>query len=261
MISYRKVKLGNMMGAFFSVFLILQITLLVMYEAFSINIAKKNEKDLVENTLQIYHNTMESVLERLDDNLDSILGYRLQLNLLEIDNGLEKVKAQYQLLKVLRDRCDDTEEADAYAIVDCPGNSILMQRNGNVSYDKINDIKKYFQRRNMEDEKATSGWISTMIQDQVYLVKYYNYGKNTIAVLLSEKKLASLLNYNDTSDQDTRFYLTDTGGNVLCASGKEWRYGENIETLEYLNTLCLDDGYTINITNLALSPNILFHLP
>ena len=146
-----------MMGAFFSVFLILQITLLVMYEAFSIDIAKKNEKDLVKNTLQIYHNTMESVLERLNDNLDSILGYRMQLNLLEIDNGLEKVKAQYQLLKVLRDRCDDTEEADAYAIVDCTGNSILMQRNGNVSYDKINDIKKYFQRRNMEDEKATSG--------------------------------------------------------------------------------------------------------
>ena len=233
--SNRKVKLGNMVGAFFTVFLILQITLLVMYEAFSIDITKKNEKNLVENTLQIYHNTMESVLGRLDDNLDSILGYRLELNLLETAEGLEKVKAQYQLLKVLRDRCDETEEADAYAIVDCTGNSILMQRNGNVSYEKINDIKKYFQRRNMEDEKATSGWISTTIQDQVYLVKYYNYGKNTIAVLLSEKKLASLLNYNDTADPAARFYLTDTSGKVLCGSGKEWRYGENIENLRKLN--------------------------
>ena len=232
---YRKVKIGNMMGSFFTVFLILQITLLVMYEAFSIDIARKNEKNLVENTLQIYHNTMESVLGRLDDNLDIILGYRLQLNLLETDEGLEKVKAQYQLLKVLRGRCDDTEEADAYAIVDCTGDSILMQRNGNVSYDKINDIKKYFQRHNAEDEKVTSGWISTTIQNQVYLVKYYNYGKNTIAVLLSEKKLASLLNYNDTSDQDARFYLTDINGNVLCGSGEEWRYGESIETLKKQN--------------------------
>lgn len=239
-----------MVGAFFTVFLILQITLLVMYEAFSIDIAKKNEKNLVENTLQIYHNTMESVLERLDDNLDSILGYRLELNLLETDDGLEKVKAQYQLLKILRDRCDETEEADAYVIVDCIGNSILMQRNGNVSYDKIRDIKKYFQRRNMEDKKATSGWISTTIQDQVYLVKYYNYGNNTIAVLLSEKKLASLLNYNDTSDQNARFYLTDTSGKVLCGSGKEWRYGENIETLQkqnlrtsYYQGSTLEDAY------------------
>ena len=239
-----------MVGAFFTVFLILQITLLVMYEAFSSDIAKKNEKNLVENTLQIYHNTMESVLERLDDNLDSILGYRLELNLLETDDGLEKVKAQYQLLKVLRDRCDETEEADAYVIVDCIGNSILMQRNGNVSYDMIRDIKKYFQRRNMEDKKATSGWISTTIQDQVYLVKYYNYGNNTIAVLLSEKKLASLLNYNDTSDQNARFYLTDTSGKVLCGSGKEWRYGENIETLRkqdsrtsYYQGSTLEDAY------------------
>ena len=37
----------------------------------------KNEENLVENTLQIYHNTMEGVLERLDDNLDLLLGYRL----------------------------------------------------------------------------------------------------------------------------------------------------------------------------------------
>lgn len=233
--NYRKVKLGSTMGIFFAVFLILQIALLVMYEAFSIDIAKKNEKNLVENTLQIYHNTLESVLERLDDNLSSILGYRLELNLLETEEGLEKVKAQHQLLKVLRDRCDETEEADAYVIVDCTGNSILMQRNGNVSYDKIRDIKKYFQKRNMEDEKATSGWISTTIQDQVYLVKYYNYGNNTIAVLLSEKKLASLLNYNDASDENARFYLTDTSGKVLCGSGEEWRYGENIENLRKQN--------------------------
>lgn len=233
--NYRKVKLGSTMGIFFAVFLILQIALLVMYEAFSIDIAKKNEKNLVENTLQIYHNTLESVLERLDDNLSSILGYRLELNLLETEEGLEKVKAQHQLLKVLRDRCDETEEADAYVIVDCTGNSILMQRNGNVSYDKIRDIKKYFQRRNMEDEKATSGWRSTTIQDQVYLVKYYNYGNNTIAVLLSEKKLASLLNYNDASDENARFYLTDTSGKVLCGSGEEWRYGENIENLRKQN--------------------------
>lgn len=49
--NYRKVKLGSTMGIFFAVFLILQIALLVMYEAFSIDIAKKNEKNLVENTL------------------------------------------------------------------------------------------------------------------------------------------------------------------------------------------------------------------
>ena len=65
------------MGAFLTTFLFLQIILLFLYKSFIVDVAKKNEKNLVENTLQIYHNTMESVLERLDDNLDLLLGCRL----------------------------------------------------------------------------------------------------------------------------------------------------------------------------------------
>lgn len=57
----------------------------------------------MENTLQIYHNTMESVLERLDDNLDLLLGYRLLLTQLNGENNLEKVKAQYQMLQILKE--------------------------------------------------------------------------------------------------------------------------------------------------------------
>ena len=51
------------MGVFFTTFLLLQIILLFLYKAFIVDIAKKNEENLVENTLQIYHNTMESVLD------------------------------------------------------------------------------------------------------------------------------------------------------------------------------------------------------
>ena len=111
-------------------------------------IAKKNEENLVENTLQIYHNTMEGVLERLDDNLDLLLGYRLLLTQLNGENNLEKVKAQYKMLQILKERCKDTKEADAYAVVNCKDNSILIQRNGNITYDTIKDIKKYLQKRN-----------------------------------------------------------------------------------------------------------------
>ena len=46
------------MGVFFTTFLLLQIILLFLYKAFIVDIAKKNEENLVENTLQIYHNTM-----------------------------------------------------------------------------------------------------------------------------------------------------------------------------------------------------------
>lgn len=98
----------------------------------------------MENTLQIYHNTMEGVLERLDDNLDLLLGYRLLLTQLNGENNLEKVKAQYKMLQILKERCKDTKEADAYAVVNCKDNSILIQRNGNITYDTIKDIKSIF---------------------------------------------------------------------------------------------------------------------
>ena len=201
------------MGVFFTTFLLLQIILLFLYKAFIVDIAKKNEENLVENTLQIYHNTMEGVLERLDDNLDLLLGYRLLLTQLNGENNLEKVKAQYKMLQILKERCKDTKEADAYAVVNCKDNSILIQRNGNITYDTIKDIKKYLQKRNTFD-------------------KYYNYGANTIAVLISEKRLDSLLNYNDMSIKEAAFYLTDKKGEILCASGKDWAYGEEIENLQ-----------------------------
>lgn len=228
----KKRKIRSTMGVFFTTFLLLQIILLFLYKAFIVDIAKKNEENLVENTLQIYHNTMESVLERLDDNLDLLLGYRLLLTQLNGENNLEKVKAQYQMLQILKEKCQDTKEADAYVIVNCKDNSILIQRNGNITYDTIKDIKKYLQKRNTFDKTPTSGWTSTVMGKQVYLVKYYNYGANTIAVLVSEKRLDSLLNYNDMSIKEAAFYLTDKKGKILCGSGEDWTYGEAIENLQ-----------------------------
>lgn len=237
----KKRKMRSTMGAFLTTFLFLQIILLFLYKSFIVDVAKKNEKNLVENTLQIYHNTMESVLERLDDNLDLLLGCRLYLAQLNGENNLEKVKAQHQMLQILKERCQDTKEADAYAVVNCKDNSILIQRNGNVTYDTIKDIKKYLQKRNTFDKNPTSGWASTVMGEQVYLVKYYNYGANTIAVLVSEKRLDSLLNYNDMSIKEAAFYLTDKKGKILCGSGKDWAYGESAETgsiHQHLSGIC-----------------------
>ena len=96
----KKRKIRSTMSVFLTTFLLLQIILLFLYKSFIVDIAKKNEKNLVENTLQIYHNTMESVLERLDDNLDLLLGCRLLLTQLNGENNLEKVKAQHQMLQI-----------------------------------------------------------------------------------------------------------------------------------------------------------------
>lgn len=67
------------------------------------------------------------------------------------------------MLQILKERCKDTKEADAYAIVNCKDNSILIQRNGNITYDTIKDIKKYLQKRNTFDKTPTSGWTSTVM--------------------------------------------------------------------------------------------------
>ena len=62
----KKRKIRSTMSVFLTTFLLLQIIVLFLYKSFIVDISKKNEKNLVENTLQIYHNTMESVLERLE---------------------------------------------------------------------------------------------------------------------------------------------------------------------------------------------------
>ena len=41
-----------------------------------------------------------------------------------------------------------------------------------------------------------------------------------------------MLNYNDMSIKEAAFYLTDKKGEILCASGKDWAYGEEIENLQ-----------------------------
>ena len=62
----KKRKIRRTMGVFFTTFLLLQIILLFLYKAFIVDIAKKNEENLVENTLQIYHNTMAVSYTHLD---------------------------------------------------------------------------------------------------------------------------------------------------------------------------------------------------
>ena len=79
----------------------------------------------------------------------------------------------------------------------------------------------------------------------MYLVKYYNYGANTIAVLISEKRLDSLLNYNDMSIKEAAFYLTDKKGENSVRFRKRlgiWRRNrESAETgsiHQYLSGIC-----------------------
>ena len=63
----KKRKMRSTMGAFLTTFLFLQIILLFLYKSFIVDVAKKNEKNLVENTLQIYHNTMETINEQIQN--------------------------------------------------------------------------------------------------------------------------------------------------------------------------------------------------
>ena len=63
----KKRKMRSTMGAFLTTFLFLQIILLFLYKSFIVDVAKKNEKNLVENTLQIYHNTMELSLIHISE--------------------------------------------------------------------------------------------------------------------------------------------------------------------------------------------------
>ena len=48
------------MGAFLTTFLFLQIILLFLYKSFIVDVAKKNEKNLVENTVHRFINLRDN---------------------------------------------------------------------------------------------------------------------------------------------------------------------------------------------------------
>lgn len=84
----------------------------------------------------------------------------------------------------------------------------------------------------------------------MYLVKYYNYGANTIAVLISEKRLDSLLNYNDIVHQRGSIlsYRQKRGNSVRFRKrlGIWRRNRESAETgsiHQYLSGICSGRAY------------------
>jgi len=106
-------------------------------------------------------------------------------------------------------------------------------------------------------------WTSTVMGEQVYLVKYYNYGANTIAVLISEKRLDSLLNYNDMSIKEAAFYLTDKKreNSVRFRRGLDiWRSDrESAETgsISIYRGSVLEDAYQMYYSDVGVLSNVL----
>lgn len=225
----KKVSLARRLMLYFGVFLSAQIVLIVVYGKFWEYVVEQNDRSMMENTLQIYYNRLDEIMGKINNNLNSILGYRTQLDFLENSSELEKVKAQQVLLNVLSQKCSISKETDAYAIVSLRDDNILIQRNKNISYDDINALKNFLLQKAENKLPVTENWIADVINGKTYLLKYYIYRDLCIGAFLSEKEIASVLNYNDSEIQRTEFYMTDINEKIILASGDNWEYGQNLQ--------------------------------
>lgn len=225
----KKVSLARRLMLYFGVFLSAQIVLIVVYGKFWEYVVEQNDKSMMENTLQIYYNRLDEIMGKVNNNLNSILGYRTQLDFLENSSELEKVKAQQVLLNVLSQKCSISKETDAYAIVSLRDDNILIQRNKNISYDDINALKNFLIQKAENKLPVTENWIADVINGKTYLLKYYIYRDLCIGAFLSGKEIASVLNYNDSEIQRTEFYMTDINEKIILASGDNLEYGQNLQ--------------------------------
>lgn len=223
---HRRISLNNKMTLQFLLLLAANLLAIMLYGRFWDHIMYADQKSLAENTLQVYHNSLDRLFYVMNRDLTSVLLHETQLERLSTSNDVERAKTWQQILALLKDKCDLSENIDAYAVINREDGNILIQRNGNISYDDILTLKEYMLQRIDAATEDGNGWYYLQLESGAVLTKCYVYRDTCVASFLTEERIASLLDYNNEDIENAEFYLTDAQGRVICGSGSDWTYGD-----------------------------------
>ncbi|MDO4285092.1 MAG: histidine kinase [Eubacteriales bacterium] len=223
----RPVKLGKYMIGLLALFLSGQMLLIILFGNLSFFMAQDRESRLMQNMLDVYTHDLRTALNKIDGDLESIIGYTSTLRLLSSRTGLERVKAQQKILTTLQEKCATTQEVDAYAVISSQYPRLLLQRNANISYTEMREISSYIFSAVESEEPQISQWTSTVIGERNYLIRGYRFEQTYIAALLSEDKVRQILAYEEQEGDTTAFYVVDQNDHILfqLGNGGETRNG------------------------------------
>ena len=222
-----KMNLNRMLSAILAFLLVMQIVIVWIFGLFGTWIGRQQEERSVDYILKMYRTNLDKALNKIENDLQDILSNQLTLEMLNNRSDLQRWHASYDLTVLLKEKRLTTQDVDGYIISDNVYGTFLMSRGSNISYGDLDHIKTYFQ--NLDSQGIiSSGWISALIEDKGYLVKYYNYGGVMIAAIVSQTKIQQILSYGQDTDTAIEFFVTNAEKEIICASNPTWKYGQGI---------------------------------
>lgn len=221
----KKFKLNRFIVVAFVLMMTIQIVITVGVGSFSMSMIQKQQEESVNYILSMYSRSLNSVLNESDSDLQDILGSRSTLKLLKDRSDLQRWHASYDLIELLNEKKESTEDVDAYVIMDGVYQGFLMSRTSYINYKDVQYIKHFLERYSKKDMNST-GWISAYIGEKGYLWRGYNYNGVCIAALISEKRLEKIITSGNEDTDLMEFYVTGTDKDIIYSTNEERKYGE-----------------------------------
>lgn len=223
-----KVKLNRLLSMTVILLLIIQILIVGIFSSYGTWMVHRQEENSVDYILKTYGTNLNKALDKIENDLDDILSNTLTLEMLKNHSDLQRWHASYSLTVMLNEKRLTTEDVDGYVIYDSVYDVFLVDRNSNISYSDLSDIKAYFQKLNTQED-ISADWTSAEISNKGYLLKCYNYGGVSIAALVSQEKIRQILSYGQDGDNAIEFFVTGSDKKIICSSNPDRSFGQDIQ--------------------------------
>lgn len=239
----RKESFVHMMNLMMAIQLAAVSVLLVIF-AFSVyHAAGRDTKAVAGNFLHIYTTQIENRIQKIDNQLATIITEDVDLQLLESDTDTERFYASIRLAGYINDIMLVDQSADIFVIVETEHDICIDARAEHLSYDDKNSIREFFQDYAQLEQK-TANWKFMKIGNVFYLCRTIAKNGHMVAVAVSADSLFKTVRLKDVETYG--FVLTDIDNNVVAYSGRSlfdgetginvnelrsWRNIENVEEM------------------------------
>lgn len=227
----KKFRLNHLVINVFLLLLLIQVIIAGGFGSYSMYMTQMQQAESVNYILRMYSRSLDSALDKIDNDLQDILGSRSTLQLLRDHSNLQRWHASYDLKELLDQKRESTSEVDGYVITDGVYQGFIMSRNSNIKYKDLAYIDSYMEVF-AQKEINNTGWTSAYIGGKGYLWRGYNYGGVCIAALITENKVQQIMGIDQDSENFMNFYVTNGNRKVIYSTDSERQYGETTKKEE-----------------------------
>jgi sensor histidine kinase YesM len=203
--------------------------LLIIFAVSVYHAARKETETASENFLHIYATQIENRIQKVDNQLTTIITEEMDLQLLESEDDMERHYASVRLAKYINDIMVVDQSADIFVIAEAENNICIDAKADNLPYNEKNCIREVFLDY-VKSGQQTGNWKFWKIEDTFYLCKAVIRNRHMVAAGIS---VDSLLRTVPLKNVDTySFVLTDGEGRIKAYAGRSLFEGETDISVE-----------------------------